>query len=162
MRPWLRALAATVAMAGAIAAGCSRAESPGTNAELLIPGRFSLEIGKGSRLQPAGAIDSAVGRIQGDDFVIEYDHGPYSDPLNRTDGDDDYVARESIIDGRKARIVTLRSATRFPGRPYFVGIHFPELGSTSLGKTRLTVYSAVATPELRDKVANILLTVKIR
>lgn len=159
----LRTLAAIFAVTGAIAAGCSQAAPPGAAGdELLIPGRFSLQTGGETRLLPVAAIDSAIGRIQGDGFVIEYDHGPYSDPLRPIDGDEEFQAREAVLDGHKARIVTLRSASRYPGRPYFIGVHFPELGASSLGKTRLTVYAALETPQLRTKVEQILLTVRIR
>lgn len=160
-----RALAALIVMAGAAVAGCLHAGSPDAVSdgdELTIPGRFSLRAMNGARLLPSSAIDSAAGRIQGDGFVIEYDHGPYSDPLDRIEGDEEYQAKEIMLDSRRARIVTLRSAKRFPGRPYFVGVHFPDIGTTSLGRTRLSVYAATPTPQARAKVERILATIRIR
>jgi len=162
----LAAVAALVAaVGGTLGAGCSRAEraiaEPGAG-ELTIPGRFSLLAGAGARLLPVTAIDSGVGKIQFGGTTIEFDHGPYSDPFERMDSDESYQARDVVLDGRKARVVTLRSATRFAGRPYFIGVHFPDLGSTSLGKIRLSLYAATASAQERAQAERVMLTVKLR
>ncbi len=164
MPVWRRTLAAFLAITGVAVAGCTQAgrDESAPVGELTIPGRFSLRAGATATLLPVTAIDSAAGRIRYGDAVIEYDHGPYSDPFEPIAGDEAYLARDIVLDGRPARIVTLHSATRFAGRPFFVGLHFPDLGATSLGKTRLSIYAATETAQARAEIERVLLTVRPR
>lgn len=106
---------------------------------------FSLTAPGGTTFHPSQGLDSFVGAFTNQKFRIDFDYGLYSDPLTNYSGQPDYKIQELQIDNRKARIISYSDPTNTQ-YPYFIGVHFYDLGKTMLGTTKLTVFS-----RLKDK-----------
>jgi uncharacterized protein YijF (DUF1287 family) len=70
------------------------------------------------------SIDSYSRRWKGDDIAINFDYGPFSDPLTLYSRKKSYQITNEKIDNYSARIVSFQKDNDWN----FVGIHFPDLG----------------------------------
>ena len=77
-------------------------------------------------------------------------------------GDARYEIRNVLIDGKAANIVTAYAPRFSTDRPYFIGIHFPEIKKTVLGSTKLTVFSLLETADDYIVVEKIFRTIQFK
>ncbi len=122
--------------------------------------KFDLMAPAGTEVHPAKGIDSFVGSIEAPDFSLSFDYGRYSNPLNDMSGDAKYEIRDVVIDGKAANVITAYAPRFSTDRPYFIGIHFPEVKKTAVGSTKLTVFSLLETADYYTVVANIFETIQ--
>jgi hypothetical protein len=123
---------------------------------------FSMKAPPGTVFKPGQGTDSNVGAFEVPGFQLAFDYGVYSNSLNQDSGDQDYQARETEIDGKAARIVTAYAPHRASGRPYFIGVHFPRVGETSLGSIKLTVSGSLVKKEDYSIVEMIFSTIRFK
>ncbi len=123
---------------------------------------FNLMAPAGTKVHPGKGIDSFVGSIEAPDFKLSFDYGRYSNPLNDMSGDAKYEIRNVVIDGKAANVITAYAPRFSTDRPYFIGIHFPEIEKTVVGATKLTVFSLLETADDYTVVEKIFETIQFK
>ncbi len=147
-------------MASQSSAGGASAEVPADWVRVSADSVFSLFAPAGTAYQPGEGIDSIIGTFDAADFQLQSDYGAYSDSLITLSEVDQYQAWDVEVDGKSAKIVTAYAPLYSTERPYFIGIHFPELGETVIGKTRLTIYALLASPDDYALIEKIYVTIQ--
>ena len=123
---------------------------------------FSVKAPPGTVFKPGQGKDSVIGAFEGPGFLLSFDYGVYSDPLDRDSRDQGYQARDTRVNGKAAKIVTAYARLRSPVRPYFIGIHFPDVEKSSLGSIKLTVSGSLEKKEDYSIVEKILATIRFQ
>lgn len=123
---------------------------------------FSVMAPPGTRWQARDGKDSAAGRFETPAFTLAYDYGFYSNPLNDASHAERYATRDLVIDGRKAKTVSYYAPGHSAARPYFIGIHFPNVKPSAQGSIRLTVYASVAAAEDYDQIIRIFESIRFK
>lgn len=108
--------------------------------KVSVSDRFHLKAPPGTKFEPKKGIDSYLGLISAPRFTLEFDYGAYSDPLDPGPHFGRYRSRETRIDGKSAKIVTAYGPNISKQRPYFIGVHFPNIGESPVGSRRLTMF----------------------
>jgi len=103
--------------------------------------------------------DSMVGRFESKTMALSYDYGWYSDSLKHYTARESYKAIETTIDGKKAKIVTLKQKTEDVALGYVAAIHFPKLPNT---QSRLTMFARCAGEKELELAKRIFGTVKFK
>ncbi len=129
---------------------------------LDVGGKFELKAPPGSAHVPGRGIDSMVGRIKTPAFMLAFDYGAYSDPLKAESAYQKYQAREVQIGGKAARIVTALAPGRSADRPYFIGVHFPNLKQSVIGPIRLTMTAWVKAPKDYDAIEAVFASISFK
>ena len=135
-------------------------ELPADWVRVSAGGAFSLMAPAGTAFHPAQGVDSTVGSFQAPDFKLSFDYGRYSDSLTHMSSEAEYETRDIVVDGKTAYIVTSFVPQYSADRPYFIGIHFPEVGETTMGPTKLTVYGLLETVDGYALVEAIFATIR--
>jgi hypothetical protein len=120
---------------------------PGDWMTIEVAEKFTLKAPPGSAHVPGRGIDSLIGKIRTPGFTLDFDYGAYSDSLKTQAAYQQYSVREMQIDGKAARIVTAFAPGKSADRPYFIGVHFPNLGRSVIGPIRLTMTAWVKAPK---------------
>jgi len=96
--------------------------------EIDLGNGVTLQAPDGAVQTPEQGIDSIVGRIRGDGFECQYDHGLYSNDMKSVEN----AETEALdLSGVSARLVT--------APPDFIGLHVPVIAKTVIGDRKLTV-----------------------
>ena len=106
-------------------AGCDSAPPPSVPQDwqtISANGKFTFKAPPDLKPEPVQGIDSFVGKYASPTLEVTFDHGWYSDPMDR----EGYTSRGTTVDGKAARLVTKGDV---------VAIHFPKVG----GETKLTM-----------------------
>lgn len=123
---------------------------------------FDLMAPAGTEFHPSEGIDSFVGSFEAPDFKLSFDYGLYSNPLKDMSGDAKYETRIVLINGKAANVVTAYAPRFSIDHPYFIGIHFPEIKTTVVGPTKLTVFSLLETADYYTVVEKIFRTIQFK
>jgi hypothetical protein len=129
--------------------------------EIRVGTLFTLMAPPGTVWHPAKGKDSAAGTVDAPGFSLSYDYGLYANPLDNSEGDRNYAAQDAVFDGHKARIVTADAPRLSAERPYFIGVHFPELKKSAVGSVSLTVQTSVAKKSDYEMVSKIFGSMRI-
>lgn len=121
---------------------------------------FSLSAPAGTTYTPAQGIDSMVGSFDAAAFQLNFDYGAYSNSLSNLSEEEDYQIRDVEIDGKPAKIVTAVAPSFSEQQPYFIGVHFPDLGQSVVGTKRLTVYAMLESPDTYPLIEQIYGTIQ--
>ena len=123
---------------------------------------FDFMAPAGTEFHSSEGMDSFTGRIEAPDFELSFDYGSYSDPLNHISDDAKYETHNVLIHGKAATIVTAYAPRFSADHPYFIGIHFPKIKTTAMGKTKLTVFGLLETPEYYTVIDKIFRTIQFK
>lgn len=121
---------------------------------------FSLLAPADTKHVPGQGADSLIGAFEGPRFALNFDYGAYSNSLGHIENGVDYRAEQMTIDGEAATFVTADIHARDPQRPHFIGIHFPDLGHSAVGTTKLTISGALASPTDIDTVRSMFTSIR--
>ena len=118
-------------------------------------------------LAPAGTkflhdqgADSFVGNFDGPGFKLYFDYGAYSNPMLNDETMHNYETEKAIVQDKQARIITAYVPLRADKFPYFIGIHFPDLGKSVIGSKKLTLFAWVERTEDYALIKEILSTIR--
>ena len=142
-----------------LAASCS-ADTPSDWVEVSAGSEFSLMAPAGTKFIKREGIDSFVGEFDGPGFKLQFDYGAYSGSLEDDGNAQNYAAENLPVRGKQARLVTSYSPHRSDDFPYFIGMHFADLGETVIGTRKLTIYAWVKSTDDYPLVREILGTVE--
>jgi hypothetical protein len=156
-------------------AGClSQAQAPIPDApQPIIPDNwkvieldyFSFYAPPDMKDQKAQGIDSQVWSFRNSSMTFEIDFGRYSNDLEGYKKQPEYQANWVRINGRKAKLVTLRwSDEEIDGetekdRKYSAAVFFP---AKIEGGSKLTFYVDCVDPAAQEAAKNILLSIKFK
>ncbi len=112
----------------------------------------------GTEFTPGKGTDSFIGSF----FKLSFDYGAYSNSLSDLSGDAEYKTHSVLIDGKAANIVTAYAPRFSTDRPYFIGVHFPEIRKTVVGSTRLTVFGLLETADSYAVIEKIFSTIQFK
>jgi hypothetical protein len=127
-------------------------------------GRFSFYAPPDTRNQNVRGIDSVVWQFRNRNMTLNLDYGMYSNDLEPY-GDETETERHTEwvrIDGKSAKIVTLRKDSTNPGDKdpkYVAGVYFPEANGP---KTKLTFWVDCVDVPTRDSAKNIFLSIRFK
>ena len=119
--------------------------------------RFSLWLPPGWQLNELQGIDSLVGEIVGDDMLLGFDFGWYSNPL----ADEDYplhIVTYEDIGGRRAKLVQPSE-----GMAGSVGVYFEDfdnLGEASFAVDRLTIVGRGLSKEQQETAFTVFRSIR--
>lgn len=147
-------------VAGSAQAGDLSGEVPSDWVRLQADSVFSLSAPAGTTYTPAQGIDSIVGSFDAAAFQLNFDYGAYSSSLTNLSEEEDYQTRDVEIDGKPAKIVTAVAPIYSEQQPYFIGVHFPDLGQSVVGTTRLTLYAMLESPDTYPLIEQIYGTIQ--
>lgn len=122
-----------------------------------IKGRFSFSLPPEMKQTPVEGMDSLVREYASPHVRLGFDYGWYSDPLDYP-GRVDYQAGMVEIDGRKAKLVTFRSADAQTDFANFAGIHLADPGD---GQNKLTMWARYQNPADLSQIKKIFQSIKI-
>ena len=106
---------------------------------VVAGGGLSLQAPRGSRFVQGRGTDSLSGTVSGPGFALDLDYGAFSDPLTAVDAFSRVETDEMLINGRPARMVFATLITPVGNRPYFFGLHVPNVAPGVQGSLKLTV-----------------------
>jgi hypothetical protein len=126
--------------------------------------RFSFYAPPDMRNQNLRGIDSAVWQFRNRNMTLNLDYGMYSDDLEPYGGETESErhAEWVRIDGKSAKIVTLRKNSAIPGdedRKYSAAVYFPDANGP---KTKLTFSADCVDAATRDSAKNILVSIRFK
>ena len=136
------------------------AEVPAGWAKVSAAREFHLMAPAGTEYRPGKGIESLVGSFESADFKLSFDYGAYSDALQHLRGDAGYAVRDIMVGGKPAKVVTARAPRLSADRPYFIGIHFPEIKTTVVGPTKLTLFGLFETADNYPLIEKIFTTIR--
>jgi hypothetical protein len=110
--------------------------------EVSADGKFSVSAPRGTTFARSAGIDSFTGVFNAPGFAVHVDFGAHSDPLEPDRNRAQFFARPIQVDGKSAKLVTARSRTG--PRPYFIGMHVPNVRRSAVGAVGLTLTSDLA------------------
>lgn len=104
-----------------------------------------------------GGTDSAAGTFTAEGLSVSYDFGLYSAPLSIPPEASEASGVAMTVDGRAGRKVAyaLKSI-------HFVGVHVPDIRSTSLGSVKLTVLAQTTNSARLNEARAALATIRIK
>lgn len=107
-------------------------------------------------------IDSAVGRFDSAGVSMDFDFGMYSDPLRIPAGATDVKEHALKVDGLPARQVSyiMHAAATTP--VHYLGLHVPQVRTTSMGKQKLTLLAQSAEALPLKKAAAVMATIRFK
>jgi hypothetical protein len=113
--------------------------------EISAGGAFTIMAPRGTLFARTPGIDSFTGVFNGPGFAVHVDHGLHADPLELDRRRAEYLARDIVVDGRPAKLVTART----PGTPrsYFFGLHVPHVRRSASGAIKLTLTCDLQGPQ---------------
>ena len=112
-------------------------------------------------LQGHGA-NSFVGTFSGPGFALHMDYGAYSDPLTDSVRYGAYQTQVTRIDGKAAMIVFGARAAASSDRPYFIGLHVPDVAPSAIGPLRLTMTTTLKVRNGEAVLRRIFETIRFR
>jgi hypothetical protein len=129
--------------------------------KLVDAGPFTLRAPR-SMVLTQGGTDSTAGSLAGEDVRLDYDFGPYSDPLRQGEDSSSYESRDGTVDGLPARFVNFTlPGKRAPARSC-TGVHVSQVRRSALGWLRLTVLACADEPQDLKPARAILATLRFR
>lgn len=122
---------------------------------------FSFYAPPDIRNQKVRGIDSAVWQFRNRNMTLNLDYGMYSDNLESYKDESEYHAEWVRIDGKSAKVVTLRNSTDASNknRKYAAGVYFPEVSGPT---TKLTVWAECVDVATRDSAKNIFFSIRFK
>ena len=103
--------------------------------EVAADNKFSIMAPPGTTFARGSGVDSFVGVFNAPGFAVHVDFGAHADPLARDRSRTQYLARDVIVDGKPAKLVTARSRG---GAGYFIGMHVAHVRTSVVGPVGLT------------------------
>jgi len=119
------------------ASGDTIAAPPADWQEVSADGKFTVMAPAGTTFARSPGTDSFTGVFNVPGFAVHVDYGAHVDPLQHTLHYTQYVARDVVVDGKRAKLVTARSRSSAGG--YFIGMHVPQLRRSAVGPVGLTL-----------------------
>jgi hypothetical protein len=117
------------------------AAAPPDWVEVSAANKFSLTAPAGTTFARTPGVDSFTGVFNAPGFAVHADYGAHVDPLARSAHRTQYLAREIVVDGKPAKLVTARNRGA-PG--YFIGMYVPQVRASAVGPIGLTLTCNVA------------------
>src|SRR2546427_10407959 len=114
------------------------------------------------RNQNARGTDSAVWEFRNRQMTLNLDYGMYSNDLEFYAGQPEYHTEWVRIDGKRAKIATLRmndADSWDKDRKYVAAVYFPEVNGRA---TKLTFWADCIYPATRDSAKNIFLSIRFK
>jgi hypothetical protein len=121
---------------------------------------FSLWAPAGTKFIKRKGIDSFVGEFEGPGFNLRFDYGAYANPLDNDGNAQAYETEDLMVGDNQARLVTSYAPQRDDEFPYFIGMHFGDLGETVIGTRKLTISARVKGTEDYALVKEIFSTIR--
>lgn len=123
-------------------------------------GGFALRTPADMQLR-TGGIDSQAGTLTSEALRIDYDFGPYSDPLAQRADALDFHSGAITVDGLPARKVQFRLPDAATGQSRScIGVHVPQVRQSSTGPMRLTVLACADKPDQLKDVPAMIATIR--
>lgn len=101
--------------------------------KVLIGNRLSFWVPPNLQAEPRQSVDSLAGELRGEGCALRYDFGESADALDSYRQHSNYVERQTVIDGKQAKLVSFTDETN---QEHVAAIHFGRLGRNK----RLTIY----------------------
>ena len=115
--------------------------------------------------QHARGIDSAVWYFRNDRMTLAFDYGWYSNDLKDSANEPQYREKWFIVDGKKAKVATLRMNEQSLGnssekdRPYITAVYFPVVRR---GGVKLSVWAYCIDSNTQEEAKTVLLSIKFK
>ena len=122
-------------------------------------GDFSFYAPPDMKNQNVRGIDSAVWQFRNSSMTLDLDYGMYSNDLKSYADQPEYQAWWILIDGKEAKVATLRMDDD-RGRKYVAAVHFPDVSGR--GGTRLTAWARCRDRATQQSAKNIFLSIKLQ
>ena len=133
--------AGSLSLALGLASATAGAATPADWVEVSAAGKFSIMAPAGTTFSRTPGVDSFTGVFNAPGFAVHVDYGAHVDPLDRDHHHTQYVARDIVVDGKPAKLITARNR----GAPaYFIGMYVPQVRSSAVGPVGLTLTSNLA------------------
>jgi hypothetical protein len=116
---------------------------------------FSFYAPPDMKNQNVRGIDSAVWEFRNRRMTVNLDYGMYSDDLEFHKDQPEYRTEWLRIDGKKAKVATLRMSNN-----YIAAIYFPEVSDG--GGTKLTFWASCVDSAMQESAKKIFLSIKFR
>jgi hypothetical protein len=126
--------------------------------DVAVDHAFVIKAPPGTTFAQTRGTDSFTGTLNGPGIAIQVDYGAHASPLEPDRSVSGYLARDVVVDGRAAKLVTARrtGATR----SYFIGLHVPVARRTPGHVQRLTLTATAAQPDEAGRVETAMRSVR--
>ena len=118
--------------------------------DVSVDHAFVIKTPPGTTFAHTRGIDSFTGTLNGPGIAIQVDYGAHANPLERDRSVSGYLARDVVVDGRTAKLVTARRNGAV--RSYFIGLHVPVARRTAGHVQGLTLTATAAQPDEAERV----------
>lgn len=148
----------TAALLLSAVALADRTAIPAGWVDVAVDHAFVIKAPPGTTFAQTRGIDSFTGTLNGPGIAVQVDYGAHASPLERDRSVSGYLARDVVVDGRAAKLVTARR--NGAARSYFIGLHVPLVRRTSDHVQRLTLTATAAQPDEAQRVEAALRSVR--
>ena len=118
----------------------------------LEAGAFSIHAPPGWEFHKRQGIDSYVGEFAGDDVMVRFDFGRYSNPLDK-EHEPTYIVTQEVVGGYRAKIVNPRTSGHG-----ITGVYFRRV----TGSNRLCLWGEDLTETQQELALQIFRTIRFK